>query len=331
MRLHLHRKAAAIALACLASLGLASCGLQPAATYIPPIQEGSLKKISGLPEGSTVTVAGKNFTEQLILAKISSIALKVSGFSVNEYSNVPGSQPVRQMSLDGTADFAWEYTGTAWLTYLGHPTGIPDQQEQWQAVHDADLKNGLTWLQPAKLNNTYAMAKVSSNPKLKDIKSISDLAKLPVNQRTFCVESEFNSRADGFTPMLEHYGLKRGSADGVPESNIRILDTGAVYSGVANGVCNFGEVFTTDGRIPALKLDVLKDDKQFFPGYNGTAVVNTKTLQKYPQIRDIFAQISPKLTDEVMQKLNAQVDLEGRDPVDVATDWMVSEGLVKRP
>ena len=52
----------------------------------------------------------------------------------------------------------WEYTGTAWMTYLGHEDGIADQQEQWQKVHDQDLGNGIVWGKPAPMNNTYAMA-----------------------------------------------------------------------------------------------------------------------------------------------------------------------------
>ena len=42
------------------------------------------------------------------------------------------------------------------------------------------------------------------------------------------------------------------------------LDTGVIYTATANGECNFGEVFTTDGRIPALNLRVLEDDESSF-------------------------------------------------------------------
>ena len=83
---------------------------------------------------------------------------KASGFDVTDMTNVPGSQPSRNLMVSGQADLAFEYTGTAWLAYLGHEGGIPDKQKQWQAVHDADLANGLTWGQPAPLNNTYAFA-----------------------------------------------------------------------------------------------------------------------------------------------------------------------------
>ena len=51
----------------------------------------------------------------------------------------------------------------------------------------------------------------------------------------------------------------------------------------------------------------------------------------HPEIKEIFAQINPKLTDDVMRELNARVDVDGEDPAEVARDWLVDEGLVKMP
>jgi len=131
--------------------------------------------------------------------------------------------------------------------------------------------------------------------------------------------------------MLEQYGLSRGTADGVPDDNIGIYDTGAIYSATDTGACNFGEVFTTDGRIDALDLAVLEDDLGFFPAYNVAPVFFTKTLKEYPALMDVFAQISPSLTDEVLRSLNRQVDVDGDEPADVAFEWMKSEGFITDP
>jgi osmoprotectant transport system substrate-binding protein len=130
--------------------------------------------------------------------------------------------------------------------------------------------------------------------------------------------------------MLKTYGLSLGDPQGVPRGNVRTLDTGAVYEATAKGLCDFGEVFTTDGRIQALHLTVLKDDKSFFPNYNVAPVLQTSVLAKYPQLKKLFAMITPLLTDDVMRGLNAKVDVDGQQPGDVALDWMVSKGLVNR-
>ncbi len=318
------------ALACV--FALAGCGLQPATAFVPAVAPGSIKHIDNLPAGASITVTSKNFTEALILGKIAVLGAKAAGFKVTDKSNVPGSVAVRDLMLNGGADMVWDYTGTAWLTYLGHKQGIPDPGKQYAAVRDEDKGNGLTWLTPAPLDNTYAMAvRSQAVPKLNGITSLSQIKDLPVKDRTFCVEAEFNSRPDGFKPMLKAYGLTLGAADGVPTSNVKILDTGTVYEATARGLCNFGEVFTTDGRILSLKLNVLEDDKKFFPAYNVAPVLRTDVLEKYPQLREIFGQISTKLSNSQQQKLNLKVDVDGQEPADVAFNWMKEVGLVTAP
>jgi osmoprotectant transport system substrate-binding protein len=311
------------------AVALTGCGLKPATAFVPAAGPGSIQEIPTA-EGQPITVVGKNFTEALVLEKVAVLALQAAGFDVTDLANVPGSQPVRKLMTSGQADVSWEYTGTGWLVYLGKKEGIADEQKQWQAVHDADLKNGITWLPPAEMNNTYAMAvRSEAVPDLGGISTLSGIAELPVEERTFCIEAEFNSRPDGMSGMLESYGIPRGS--GVPNSNIGIYDTGAVYAATNRGACNFGEVFTTDGRIEALDLTVLEDDKNYFPAYNAAVNVNTETLTEYPKIADVFAPITDALTNDVMRDLNGQVDVEGKEPADVAFNWMVELGFISRP
>jgi osmoprotectant transport system substrate-binding protein len=327
------RRVAATLVAGAAALALTGCGLQPATSFVPPAEPGTIKRIADLPEDAHITVTSKNFTEQLVLGKIAVLAAKAAGFDVTDETNVPGSVAVRQLMTGHDADMTYEYTGTAWLTYMGHKEGIPDKQEQYQAVRKEDAGNGLTWLPPAPMNNTYAFAVRKEAVKgLGGITKLSQIADLPAEDRTFCVESEFNSRADGFKPMLAKYGMQLGgSGDGaIPKRNVDILDTGTVYTATDRGTCNFGEVFTTDGRIKSLGLQVLEDDEGFFPAYNVAPVLDSATLERYPQLEGVYDQISPKLTDPVLQELNRQVDVEGREPVDAAYDWMVKEGFITK-
>jgi osmoprotectant transport system substrate-binding protein len=307
---------------------LAGCGLQSASTFTPQAEPAAIQPIAGV-DGAEITGGSKNFTEQLILGKIAVIALQVAGFTVADRTNIPGAAPSRAGQVSGEIDMQWEYTGTGWLNYLAMPEGIPDQQAQYEAVRDADAANGISWLPPAEANNTYAFAvRSEARADLGDVATLSDVAALPVAERTFCVESEFATRSDGFEPMLEAYGIPLGSPQGVPRENVRVLDTGAVYTATDGGDCDFGEVFTTDGRIESLDLTVLEDDRSYFPAYNIAPVVRTDTLDEHPEIADVFAGITPLLTDEVMIGLNGRVDVQGEDPADVAYDWMRSEGLV---
>lgn len=323
------RALSAASLAAAAAMALSGCGLSPSASYVPQFEEGSITPVEGA-EDVPVTVVSKNFTEQLILGKILVLAAEAAGYQVTDQTNVPGSQPVRRMMVEGEGDLTVEYTGTAWITYMGHEEGIPDPQEQWQAVADEDRSNELIWGPPAEFNNTYALAVRSEFAQEHGLTTISDLRSLPVEDRTLCVEAEFNSRPDGLNPLLEHYDLARDS-DQMPEGNIGLYDTGAIYTATDHGDCNVGEVFATDGRILSLDLTVLEDDRKYFPAYNGSAVYNEQTLAESPELAEVMDSIMAELDNETLQELNAQVDVEGREPVDVAFDWMVSEGFISEP
>nr|WP_234311163.1 glycine betaine ABC transporter substrate-binding protein [Streptomyces alboflavus] len=277
-------------------------------------------------EGANLTVTSKEFTEQLILGAIMGIAFQAAGADVLDRTGIQGSIGAREAVKGGDADAMYEYTGTAWITYLGNSDPIPDPQQQWDAVRKADAKNGVTWLPPAALNNTYALALNESNLKKYGTKTLSDVAALSKSDPkavTLCVEGEFANRADGLPGMQKKYGMS------LPAGNITQMDTGIIYTQAEKGSCTYGEVFTTDGRIKAMNLTPMADDKRFFPNYNAAPEINSKTLKKYPGIADVLAPVTKKLDNTVAQELNAKVDVDGQDPHEVAKDWMVEEGFVK--
>jgi osmoprotectant transport system substrate-binding protein len=304
------------------ALAATGCGLEPASGTVLEARPGIIAHYDSL-DGVPITVTAKDFTEQLILGNMVSIVLEAAGADVTNMTNTPGSFGVRQAMLNGRATVSPEYTGNGWINYMGNERPIPDPTAQWQAVNEADAVNNLTWLPPAPMNNTYAFAIREAEGERLGVTKLSDLARLPRSELTFCVESEFASRNDGFVPMLQTYGLSPDALNRVTH-----LDTGVIYTATANGDCNFGEVYTTDGRIPTLNLRVLEDDKQFFPLYNLSEVVNTDLLEAHPELAEIFGQLNPRLTNETMMMLNAKVDSDGDDPAIVARDWLVSEGLL---
>jgi osmoprotectant transport system substrate-binding protein len=244
--------------------GLAGCGLATSGGNVPSGRlAGPLEDAPSL-DGAQISVGSKNFSENILLGKIALILLKSAGADVTDLTNIPGSASARQAHLTGDINAMWEYTGTGWLVYLAKPKPIPDEQKQYEAVRDADLKaNDLVWLPPAPMNNTYAFAITQESAKKYGITKSSEIKKVPKEERTFCVESEFQNRADGLPGFLKTYDIPQGS--GVPDENIQTYQTGAIYDATASGECVFGEVFTTDGRILALDLQVLEDDRQYFP------------------------------------------------------------------
>ena len=308
---------------------LAGCGLGTAGGYVPGgTLAGPLSDAPSL-EGATLSIGSKNFSENILLGKMALILLKADGATVTDLTNIPGSASARQAHLEGQIDAMWEYTGTGWITYLGHDKPIRDEQAQYEAVRKEDAaKNSLDWLAPAPMNNTYGFAVTEASAKKYGITKLSEIDEVPVKERTFCVESEFANRPDGLKGMLETYDVPRGKPRGVPRSNIGLYQTGAIYDATAKGNCTFGEVFTTDGRILALHLKVLEDDRKYFPNYNVSLVVRHSVLEDHPAIKELIEPVAKKLTNEVLLRLNAEIDVKGREPADVAAEWLTQEGFL---
>ena len=275
-------------------------------------------------DGAKFTVSSKDFTESILLGKITGDILKAHGAQVIDKTNLKGSVTTRTALTSGEVDMYWEYTGTAWITYQKNTKPISDPAAQYKAVKDADAKNGIAWLDPTAMNDTYAMAiRSDAGGALDNVKTLADLAKLDPKDATFCVESEFNSRDDGLPGMLKAYGINS------PASSQKTMDTGVIYNETQKGqACNFGEVFATDGRIAALNLRVLEDNLHFFPNYNAALTLKQSMLDKYPGLATILNPVAAKLDNDTMTKLNAKVDADGDDPQDVADEWVKDEGFV---
>ncbi|MEU2750376.1 glycine betaine ABC transporter substrate-binding protein [Streptomyces collinus] len=314
---------------CLAAAGLlltaAGCGLTSGSPLTDDVEPGSIGRGEPL-KGAHLTVTSKSFTEQLILGSIMGIAFEAAGADVIDRTGIQGSIGSREAVRKGDADAGYEYTGTAWITYLGHSKPITDPQEQWEAVKKEDAGNGLVWLPPSKLDNTYALAMNQENAKKYGTKTMSEVAKLAKSDPEavkLCVEVEFANRADGLPGMQKAYGMD------VPARNITQMDTGIIYTQTDKGSCTFGEVFTTDGRIKSMNLAVMDDDRKFFPNYNAAPMINAKSLKEWPAIAEVLNPVTARLDNSVAQSLNAKVDVDGEDPHQVALDWMVEEGFVK--
>ena len=131
---------------------------RPAASC-PPASSPARSTTSKSLDGATITVGSKNFSENVLLGKMAIILMQSAGATVTDLTNIPGSAAARQAMLDDQIQAMWEYTGTGWITYLGHDKPIPDEEKQYTAVRDEDLKkNDLVWLPPAPMNNTYGFA-----------------------------------------------------------------------------------------------------------------------------------------------------------------------------
>lgn len=287
---------------------------------------GSLGAID-LSEAS-FTVGSKEFTEQLVLGEIAVQALEATGASVENLVSITGSTNVRAALLAGELDMYWEYTGTGWTTHLQREAGEAPREpaELLAAVAEADAPNGVTWLDIAPMNNTYAVAVEQARGEELGITNLTEYAALansdPAAAR-MCAAAEFLSRDDGLPGLEQVYGFDL-AGDGVVEVELSLIPPLVA----AGADCTFGEVTATDGAVAANNLTVLEDDQSAFVEYNVAMTVASAVAEANPQLAEVFNPIAALLTDEVMRGLNERVDVTGELPDEVAENWLTENGFI---
>ena len=319
---------AGVAAVSVLALGLSGCGSLSqtssggAGGACKDIKAGSVdaKALKGV----TVKVGSKEFDEQLLLGQLTLKMMCAAGADAKDETGTKGSTQAREKLIKSGSDVYWDYNGTGWIDYLGHTKPITNPQKQFDAVKKEDLaKNKLVWGPQAPFNNTYAFAVKKAFGVKNHITTHSGMAayikKNP--SATVCVESEFAARPDGYPGFKKAYGITGGT--------LKSLGTGVVYTQTAKGSCDFGEIFTTDGRIGALGLTTLQDDKAFFPLYNGDVVERQAFATKNPKVAEVLKPLAAKLTTKVMQDLNTKVSADGEAPDKVAVDFLKKEGFLK--
>jgi len=278
--------------------------------------------MTGAALAQTVVVGGKNFTEQQLMAEMTTQLLKAKGFTVDKRAGL-GTAPLRQAQENGQVDVYWEYTGTSLITFNKVADKL-DAAQTYARVKELDAAKGLVWLNPSKANNTYALAMRKTDAASKGIATLSDLAAKVKGGAAmkFGCNAEFYARPDGLKPLEETYGFAFG------RDNVVRMDTGLVYQALKDSQVEVGLVFATDGRVPAFDFVILKDDKGFFPAYALTPVVRKETLDKNPKLAEILNGLSAKLDDATMARLNASVDVDKKSVEEVAAGFLKSQNLV---
>ncbi|WP_201194640.1 glycine betaine ABC transporter substrate-binding protein [Pseudomonas fluorescens] len=289
---------------------------------IPSLILGGLLLLAGFAQAAEkplLRIGARVFTEQTLLAEITSQYLRTKGYDVQVTGGL-GSNLARSAHESGQLDMLWEYTGVSLVAY-NHVTEKLDSAQSYARVKELDAKKGLVWLTPSKFSNTYALAlpkKVADE--YPQINSISDLNKVLRQEATtnnlVALDTEFANRSDGLAGMVDLYGMN------LTRKNIRQMDAGLVYTALRNGQVFAGLVYTTDGRLNAFKLKLLEDDKHYFPDYTAAPVVRQAFLDAHPQLAEQLKPLAELFDDETMRQLNARVDVDHQSPSAVAADFL---------
>lgn len=269
----------------------------------------------------TIRVGSKEFTEQYILGNMYKLLLENAGYTV-EYQPLGGTSELHQALLNNNIDLYPEYTGTGLLTILEEnydPSMTAD--DVYNAVSKGYLdKFNLVWGKQTAFNNTYCLTMTQAKSDELGIKTLSDLSQKS-SDLVFGTTQEFTERPDGLPGLQEMYG-------GFQFKDVKALDPGLLYSDIDNGDIDVTTCFGTDGQISAYNLVVLKDDKGFWPPYPVGPVVRKEIVDQHPDVLSTLDQLAPLLDGDTMSGLNWEVAGNGREPDEVAKEFLTQKGLI---
>lgn len=275
--------------------------------------------------GATLTVGASNYTEQYLFGELISALLEENGFKIDKRFGL-NTLVKRTGMLNGQIDVTADYTGTAWTTYYHKEKLIYDPVELYNQVKNIDKEKGLVWLDLTSINNSYALAMKRERAESLGIDTISELAEY-VNDHPgelkIAIDYEFFEGAMNIFEMAEAYNMN------ISKNDVKTMQWGLTYEAVNQGDADITMVFTTDSQLLKYDLKVLEDDKHFFPFYYVAVVVREDTLEKYPEIAEILRPFAMYLNQDIIIRLNYLVDVEGKEPEEVAKNYLKGLGLIE--
>ncbi len=275
---------------------------------------------SGCAKQHSLTVGSKNFTEQVVLGEIVAQHLENRmQQKVIRRLNLGGTLLVHQAVMNGEIDVYPEYSGTALssilkINMINDPKAI---LERIRDMYHTSLR--LEWLDPLGFNNTFVMAVRNETAEQLKLKTLSDAELANVEWR-LGVGYEFEQRPDGLSTLNKTYRFRDLKA---PVT----MDLGLLYRALEQKQVNMIAANSTDGLLAVAKVKVLADDKHAFPPYDAALVARSETIAQYPKFKPALDELAGKFTEEIMRKLNYEVDGEHKPVAGVAAAFLRNAGL----
>ena len=273
---------------------------------------------------TTITVGSKNFTEQFILGEIYAQALQAAGYRVRKDLNLGSEQIALRALKGGDVDGYPEYTSTALTSFFDvQPQDIPKDAADAVSQAQSDFEQeGLVAYAPTPFTSANAVGILKSKADELGVEKVSDLEGKSQDLALYG-SPECRQRLDCLVGLQEDYGLRF--------KKFTPVDIGLRYDVLDRGQADLSIIFTTDAQL-STRDDVvtLEDDMGVLPAGNVLFVARQETADEAgPDFAETIGSVQENLTLEVMQELNARVDIDREREADVAHDYLVEFGYVE--
>ena len=309
------------------ALAIAACGDDDEDSTESSTTESSSTAIEENPDnnGISLTVGSKNFTEQIVLGEIYAQALEAAGYDVSTDLNL-GDEFVALKALEnGEISGYPEYTSTALTSFFDTaPEDVPGDPQAALDQAQADFEaKGLVAYPPTPFSSANAVGMLAANAEELGISSISDLE--DHQDLTLYGSPECRQRIDCLAGLEEYYGLT-----GLRE-NFTPVDIGLRYEVLDKGDADLSILFTTDAQLfTSSDYTLLEDDKGVLPAGNVTFVASQEAADEAgPDFGETIEKVQGNLSLEVMQELNARVDIDKEKPEEAAQQYLEEFGYIE--
>jgi len=318
------RAAFTLVLAAFLAVAIAACGSSSSTTDTGASSSDNLIQSNPANGKVTITVGSKNFTEEYILGEIYAQGLEAAGYDVKKKLNLGSEQIALKAIQDGQISGYPEYTSTALGSLFSVPADqIPANAQEAYAQAKAKLaKEGVETFPPTPFADSNAVGTLTSTAEKNNLTDISDLKGVSQNM-VLAGSPECRERIDCLVGLEKNYGLTF--------KKFTPVDIGLRYTVLDKGDADLSILFTSDAQLAnSKKYTILKDDKELIPSGNVIFLASKKVVdQAGPDFGDTIEKVQGNLTLPVMQELNSEVDIDKKQPAEVAQHYLKSSGYIK--
>lgn len=274
------------------------------------------------PKQEEIVIAGKLGSEPDILINMYKDLIEKDNphVKVTLKNNFGGTSFLFNALKTGKIDIYPEFTGTVLQGLAKKKLATPhDPAKTYQLAKKLMAEEDqLTYLPPMNYQNGYDLAVKKSFAKKHNIKSLSDLAKLDTSL-TAAFDPDFANQQDGYLGLKKEYGLNY---------KVKTMEPALRYKAIASGKVDVVDGYTTDPQIKQYDLVALKDDKSFFPPYQGAPLLKTAFAKKHPGVVKSLNKLAGKITESEMQEMNYKVTVKHESASKVARQYLKQHGLL---
>ena len=298
--------------------GIAGCGSSKNAS-----SESTTEAVKNQEAAAPIKIATKPMTEQFILGEMLKLVIEdTTDYSVELTKGIGGgTNNIMPAMESGDFDLYPEYTSSGYIMVLKHDSdGISDEDMWKQLQKEYKDKYDMSWIGQYGFNNTYALIVREEAAKKYNLTKTSQLAEVS-DELVFGGNSDYIERKDGFHLLCDTYGLKF--------KDVKDIDIGLKYEALKKGDIEVSNGFTTDAQLSNDNVRVLEDDKHLQVNYFCSNVVRNDTLKSHPGLEEAIMKLDNSITDKEMASLNYKVEVEGKEDVQVAKDYLTEKGIIK--